>query len=327
MDFAADTLLDSFTDMSSRRESELPDNGTMISRRISGNHIILENAFLQISYASFFVICVLLTTILIAFNAHVIYFSARRLLEVTAGYRYLFCVVITHALLAIMEFVIQIIRCVDAQEFIRQRLYLAGAYDVIHMSFLCSTLALLVDRYLFITQGIAYDSFVSEKRSNVIIGIIMSLSLLLGAIVSPLITRRIYTYLSVTISLAIFGFDLFRNFKIYSITTHPLTQQQRIDFSREKGKRLLVLFLETIMTIIQVYAPVVTILHTLQIERVIVRIREDHGRYLRIIQALSWGICVMWYIVTDRKLRDMYKKHGLYSVCSCNKKCGESLEV
>ena len=313
--------------MISHMENELPLNGTLISQMIRGNRFNQENAFLQSGYVAFFVICALLTIILIVFNAHVIYFSARRLVEMSASNRYLCSVVVTHGLLAIMMFVMHTVRHVNGQN-----LFLKRTCDVLYMSFLGSTLTLLVDRYLFITQGILYDDFVNEKRSNVIIGIIPALSLLFGATVnantisSLTITRRIYAHLSSALSLAIFGFDLFRNFKIYHITAHALNDQQRVEFNRQRGKRLLVLFVEIIMTIVQAYTPVVTISHLLQMEHVIVITGRGDGRYLKIIQALSSGICVMWYIVTDRKLRDVYRKHALFSYCRNNLKRAVSPE-
>jgi hypothetical protein len=267
-------------------------------------------------FVVFYVTCVIITIMLIIFNMHVIYFTKRRLVKLTANDRYLICVIITQAILALVVLVNLPMRSFSPGLINRGLLWIVT--DTLFLSLQCNTLALLVDRYLFINQGIMYDSFDHDRRAKVIIVIMLTLSLAINIgieLSNVRLARRIYKHFVLVLSIITCGFGIYKNVKIYQITAYALTEQQKIDFIRRRGKKLLVLFVDMIITLLQIYAPLLTFMALLEVQYGIVNI------HIRSIMSYPWNIrlflmCIyiMWYIIVDKKWRYLYQTHGLFTI-------------
>jgi hypothetical protein len=284
-------------------------------RPIGGRYAV--NMFaISDGYIVFYVVCAICVAMVILYNMHVIYFTIRYKIQLTANDRYLTCLIITHAALAVTVLVKSVlVKTVDRQ--IMSVLSVPGITGALYMSTQGSMLALLIDRHLFINRGILYDCYIQARLSKFIVGIILLLSSLTSLFVNlpywPII-RRIYIYTSITISVIIFGFNFYKNIKIYQITSKALTEQHKIDFAKTRGRKLLVVFFDVMMTLIQMYVPVVRILVLLQKEYRIRIYGNAIRSYLRDSPAFVMGIYVTWYIITDKKWRLLYQKYGVFAM-------------
>lgn len=276
----------------------------------------------SIGFVIIYVIFIVCALVVIIFSAHLFYFTCRGLVqELTASDRYLLCLTAVHIVQVLAVITDSLLSGARMRYDIKLCILMNIVNGGLDLSSQGTILALLVDRYLYIKRGMLYDSERNIRASGFVMAAVFSSSTVVSILVTlPELKSQRYLYVAcwcsmVLLSLVILGFNIYKNVKVYQITSYSLTEQQSIDFVRHRTARILVILLDILITMVQIINTVMAVLLVVD-DHLMGEKKFLNRSCAKKISSFFIGIYVVWYIVTDKKWRLLYKNRGLFSTCS-----------
>lgn len=265
-----------------------------------------------------YILFILCTIAIVSFSGQVLYFAARRLVLLCANDSYLMGLIVSHMILSVVSALRTLLSSNGFASVSVYRNTVHFFYVTGYLTCQLSTFALLLDRYLYIIHPLGYNDAKNKRRSKFVTVAIVAVSLVIPGILNASRNldeyaqiKVIYNYFSFALSVSVFILNMYKNIKIYQITSHSITKQQELYFRKVRRKKIFVLLVEITMTIFQLYMPLKAALILVDKYYVSINLRRIKV-YLTHSQSVVIGIYVTWYIITVKKWRFLYKKHGLF---------------